>query len=190
MVNIRSYPFDPNETFGGNPYLPSGFGCYAPVIKKALDKFLSDLGYRARILDKPSLEKLCRDYIDHNVPVIIWATMGMRQPYVSRTWTYNGKTIQWIAPEHCLVLVGYDNNHYIFNEPQKYSALTYYSKEAVRTAYEGLNKQAVAILKETDSDIVLNPPTNYVQPAIPVVPAGITSILQLIEDIRHRKHLC
>lgn len=181
-LDKKSYPFDPNLAFGGNPYSSSGYGCYSLVIKMALDKFLPNLGYRSRILAKPSLEKLCKDYIDHNVPVIIWATMGMRQPYVSRTWTYNGKTIQWIAPEHCLVLVGYDDNHYIFNDPQKYAALTYYSKEAVKTAYEGLNKQAVVIMKETDS--ILNPPVNYIQPAIPAVPAGTTSILQLIENIR------
>ena len=150
-LDKQSYPFDPYETFGGNPYSGTGYGCYAPVIKKALDKFLPDLGYRARNLYQPTLEELCEDYIDHNIPVIIWATMEMQKPYIRKTWTYNGKTIQWIAPEHCLLLVGYDENHYIFNDPRKYSALTYYSKDAVRTAYYGLHKQAVVIEKVTQT---------------------------------------
>lgn len=34
-------PFDPSISFGGNPRSTSGYGCYAPVIKKALDKVLS-----------------------------------------------------------------------------------------------------------------------------------------------------
>lgn len=40
-------PFDPNSTFGGNPRSTSGFGCYAPVIKKALDKVLASTKYKA-----------------------------------------------------------------------------------------------------------------------------------------------
>ena len=59
-------------------------------------------------------------------------------------WYYNGKLIQWIAPEHCLLLVGYDDEHYIFNDPLR-SKQTYYRKSAVEIAYAGLFKQAVVI---------------------------------------------
>ncbi len=183
-LDKQSYPFNPNETFGGSPYSTSGYGCYAPVIKKALDKFLPSLGYKSRALYKASLDELCAKYIDNNIPVILWGTMDMRTPYLRKTWTYNGETIQWISPEHCLLLVGYDDNHYIFNDPLKWSAPTFYSKEAVEIAYNGLFKQALVIFKETESDVVLNPPVDYVQPSIPTVPEDATSILELIEDIR------
>ena len=150
-LDKQSYPFDPNETFGGSPYSTSGYGCYAPVIKKALDKFLPDAGYRAINIYKPTLEELCTEYIDHDIPVVLWATMDMKTPYLRKTWTYNGKTINWISPEHCLLLVGYDDNHYIFNDPLKWSAPTFYSKEAVEVAYNGLLKQAIAIEKSTQT---------------------------------------
>lgn len=144
-LDKKAYPFNPNETFGGDPRSGSGFGCYAPVIKKALDKFLPELGYKARTLYHTSLEGLCSEYIDNDVPVILWATMDMKPPYVSRTWINNGTQIDWIAPEHCLLLVGYDDNHYIFNDPLRYTGLTYYSKEAVEAAYKGLYEQAIVI---------------------------------------------
>ena len=60
-------------------------------------------------------------------------------------WYYNGKLIQWIAPEHCLLLVGYDDEHYIFNDPLKSKPFTYYKKAAVEQAYAGLFSQAVII---------------------------------------------
>ena len=54
------------------------------------------------------------DYIDKDIPVIMWATIDMKPWYNGDHWYYNGKKIQWIAPEHCLLLVGYDDEHYIF----------------------------------------------------------------------------
>ena len=152
-LDKRDFPFDPYETFGGNPRSTSGYGCYATVVKRALDKFVSPETHSVRRLTGWSLENLCREYIDNDVPVILWATMGMKKPYVSRTWTYGGTTtVNWIAPEHCLLLVGYDDNHYIFNDPLKYAGLTYYSKEAVEVAYQGLYEQAIVIEnKESES---------------------------------------
>lgn len=144
-------PFDPSISFGGNPRSTSGYGCYAPVIKKALDKALSGKNYEAKVLNNVSLKTLCSQYIDKGIPVILWATMYMKTPYISSTWTYNGKTINWIAPEHCLLLVGYDSNHYIFNDPLTSQPQTYYSKSSVETAYKGLNYQAIVLEKKNTS---------------------------------------
>lgn len=115
--------------------------------KKALDKALSGQKYTAKQLYGVSLKNLCSNYIDKGIPVILWATMYMNTPYISSTWTYNGKTINWIAPEHCLLLVGYDSSHYIFNDPLTSQPQTYYSKSSVETAYKGLNYQAIVLEK-------------------------------------------
>ena len=141
-------PFDPNTTFGGNPRSSSGYGCYAPVIKKALDKILPGKGYYAKQLSNVSLQELCSQYIDKDIPVIMWATMNMAPPRNGNSWIYNGKKIQWIAPEHCLLLVGYDDNNYIFNDPQRTQPLTYYSKASVEAAYKGLFCQAIVLLPD------------------------------------------
>ena len=154
-------PFDPNISFGGNPRYTSGYGCYAPVIKKALDKALSGQKYTAKQLYGVSLIYLCSNYIDKGIPVILWATMYMNTPYISSTWTYNGKTINWIAPEHCLLLVGYDSSHYIFNDPLTYQPQTYYSKSSVEVAYKGLNYQAIVLEKKDTSTPAPTPAPVY-----------------------------
>ena len=171
-------PFDPNISFGGDPRSVYSYGCYAPVIKNALDKCFSTEGlstYSATQLSNVSLQQLCAEYIDNNIPVILWATMNMATPYNGNRWTYNGKTIQWIAPEHCLLLVGYDDEHYIFNDPLR-SKQTYYRKSAVETAYAGLLKQAVVI---TQRRIIYE----YERPPIPAVPDGTKTIQSFIDDI-------
>ncbi|WP_156990080.1 C39 family peptidase [Caproicibacter fermentans] len=147
-LDKSTIPFDPNLTFGGDPRSSHSYGCYSPVIKKALDRVLSGKGYEANILNSVSLETLCSQYIDEDIPVIMWATMYMNPPYIGSTWTFNGRPIQWIAPEHCLLLVGYDDNNYIFNDPLQTQALKFYSKSSVEAAYKGLSSQAIVILKK------------------------------------------
>lgn len=150
-LKMTKYPFDPNESFGGNPRSNSGYGCYAPVIKDALNKVLSDYkckNYEAKMLFHVSLKDLCSNYIDKGIPVILWATMEMKKPYESSHWIYRGTLIRWIAPEHCLLLVGYDSGCYIFNDPLKSEAMYPYAKKAVETAYKGLYEKAVVLVKK------------------------------------------
>ena len=142
-----STPFDPSITFGGNPRGTTGcYGCYSPVIKKTLNEVLKGKNKYAKLLIGQSLSSLVTNYIDHNIPVILWASIGMATPYNGNSWTYQGRTIQWIRPEHCLLLIGYNDSYYIFNDPMQSSGKTYYSKAAVETAYAGLYRQAVVIL--------------------------------------------
>lgn len=156
-LDKQPYPFDPDETFGGDPTeTENSFGCYAPVIKKALDKALANTEYHATQLSNMSMLSLCSQYIDNDIPVIMWATMEMREAYISRRWTYNGKVIQWIAPEHCLLLVGYTDTHYIFNDPLQHKN-TYYGKSVVENAYEAFSRQAIIIRKNEP----VNQPFNY-----------------------------
>jgi len=138
--------FNPNISFGGDPR-GVGVGCYAPVIINALDKVLYGKSYYAEELHNVSLQDLCSKYIDNNIPVILWATINMQTPVTKTSWKYNGETITWIQPEHCLLLVGYDNNKYIFNDPYKEQSQAYYNKAQVAEAYAGLNSQAIVILK-------------------------------------------
>lgn len=175
-------PFDPSISFGGNPRSTSGYGCYAPVIKKALDKVLSGQKYTAKQLYGVSLKNLCSNYIDKGIPVILWATMYMNTPYISSTWTYNGKTINWIAPEHCLLLVGYDSSHYIFNDPLTSQPQTYYSKSSVETAYKGLNYQAIVLEKKDTSTPTPTPAPVYKYGAVKNPENGIIYPIEYLEN--------
>jgi len=136
----------PWNAFPGNPYSKSGYGCYAPVIVNAVN----DLKDRRKLdvqahYGKP-IETLCRDYIDKGIPVIFWATLDMQPARTGNSWTddASGKQIQWVAPMHCLLLIGYDDACYYFNDPWQQKAQAY-PKAAVKTAYESIFAQAVVI---------------------------------------------
>jgi len=153
-------PFDPDETFGGNPRLDSGYGCYEPVIRNAMNKVLSGKGYSAKALKDVSLKTFCSKYIDNDIPVVIWATTEMVPPQPGDSWVYQGKTIQWIRPQHCLMLIGYDDNNYIFSDPGRSSYPTYYSKAVVEASYTGKLMRAVVILKSASvKSVKLNAPS-------------------------------
>lgn len=149
-LEMSALPFDPYKTYGGNPRDGSGFGCYAPVIKSALDKALEGSDYAADIVSSATVESLCEKYIQNDIPVIFWATQDMQKPFEGKTWEYGGKSITWIRPEHCLLLIGYTKDSYVFCDPLKTETSTSYPKASVETAYEGLNSQAVVIMPKTD----------------------------------------
>lgn len=140
--------FNPYVEFGGNPKSTSGWGCFAEAIQLALNKFLPDTNYTSKVLRGVSVADLCSEYIDKNIPVIFFATQQMRAISKTTTWYADGRKITWKSPFHCLLLVGYDDNNYIFNDPQDSKALTYYNKEAVETAYAAEGEQAVVIVKK------------------------------------------
>ena len=142
--------FDPNTAFGGDPRSENGIGCYAPVIERALGKALyaKCTELKATAVYGKTVEQLCRDYIDNGLPVIFWATNGMAYP---ATKMIRGGVMPWVSPEHCLLLVGYDNNNYYFSDPLKTDSRTAYPKRDVITAYLGMGAQAVVIEKDTDA---------------------------------------
>ena len=143
--NGEYYGSNPNEYFIGNPRDDDGFGCYAPTIYKAVEKITGNNGVIN--LTGSTLEELCSQYIDHTIPVIVWATQDMQPSKEGKTWKIIGSNEQftWKTPEHCLLLVGYDSTHYYFNDPQS-SHIRAYNKQVVELRYQELGRQAIAIL--------------------------------------------
>lgn len=140
---------DPRKVFLGNPYSTSGWGCYAPVIVTAANKCIDSNKFEVRNITGTAFESLCHTYIDNDIPVIVWATTDMlpvKAPKPTHTWTILGTSEQftWKSPMHCLVLVGYDDNSYYFNDPQREKNFRY-KKSDVLTAYSALGMQAVVI---------------------------------------------
>lgn len=139
------YGPDPNEVFAGNPFSESSYGCYATPIVKAINNNSKE--FVAEKISAASLTELCKEYIDKNKPLLIWATMGMKQPKKGRSWILeNGNTFTWIAGEHCLVLVGYNRDYYFLNDPQ-FGITKAYPKNIVEKRFKELGSQAVYIEK-------------------------------------------
>jgi len=146
---------DPKESFIGSPYSQYSFGCFAPVIVKALKKILpkyegNKVKYEIKDLTGVSMQTLKSNYLDKKIPVIFWATMNMAPKREGRTWIIKetGKKFTWPAGEHCLLLVGYDNDKYYFNDPWQNHGLIGYEKTLVETRHKELYSMALAVYKK------------------------------------------
>ncbi len=83
---------------------------------------------------------------------MIWATMYMNPPTKGRQWYLqeDGSLFQWIGREHCLVLTGYDNQYYYFNDPL--SGKVKYAKSLVETRFSQLGKQSLVIYESSSGE--------------------------------------
>lgn len=140
---------DPRQAFPGDPRSADGWGCYAPVIQSAVKNLLLDReidSLSVRDLSGQDLDALCETYIKEGTPVLVWATIDMEEPQISNSFFLEDtwEEFQWVYPMHCLLLVGWDENGYYFNDPLAGQAV-FYEKEAVEQAYAGLGRQALAI---------------------------------------------
>ena len=148
--------FGPNpfDKFVGSPYLDFSFGCYEPVIEKALNKLISDknLNLEIKNLNNVPIDTIIKDYIDKDIPVIFWATMDLKESYYSRTIIVpeTGEKYQWKAREHCMLLVGYDKekNGLYYNDPYNNNGVILYDKTLVEKRHEEQYSNALAIVKK------------------------------------------
>lgn len=147
VKNKKLYGPSPYDKYVGNPKTKNGYGCFAKVIVKAANNALPKT-FEAKDISGAKLKDIVTDYIENDIPVMMWATINMTTPGVGDTWLLNktNEKYTWPAGEHCMVLVGYDNDNYYFNDPYN-NALESYSKDIVKTIYNEMGSQAAVILR-------------------------------------------
>ncbi len=144
------YGPDPNECFVGSPYDRDSFGCYAPAIKKALGRALPD-GYETVDLTGEPMDVLARGYLDKDVPVIFWATIDMLDPYDGSSWRLDdGSVFTWRCNEHCLLLVGYDDGSWIFNDPWANRGVSRVPRALAKRRHEEMFSMALAVTRRAN----------------------------------------
>ena len=141
------YGPDPWKCFVGNPYDPDSFGCYATVIISALEEIAGG-DYLVVNETGTDLEELAERYLEHQMPVILWNSINMREPVIGPQWKLldTGETFTWISNEHCMLLVGEDEESYIFNDPYENRGVIACPKEMIRNRYESYYKQAIGLM--------------------------------------------
>ena len=145
ISNNELYGPDPNEVFAGNPFSENSYGCFSSVIVKAINENSTEC--KAQKIANKTVAQLCDEYINNNKPMLIWATMGMKESKSGKSWyLQNGERFTWIAGEHCLVLVGYSDEYYFLNDPQSGSTVAY-QKSIVEKRFKELGSQAVYVYK-------------------------------------------
>ena len=141
---------DPDKVYCGDPRSEEGWGCNSPVIVNALNKFIDTDEYIIEHSYGKTLTDLCYDYIDRDIPVIVWVTVDMEDSSSEENWrnwtTKEGREVSYNRKLHCMVLCGYDEENYYFNDPMT-QALKAYPKADTEKAYSILGMQSVIIMQ-------------------------------------------
>lgn len=162
-LEIRYPSYDEN----GNMYAPDmyssqvgdiygGWGVYCTAMAKYMNHYLSDVNsdQKATAIENVPLEELCREYVSKGIPVMIWGTVEMLEPYPRFTWTVDyvdenahykiGDQFSWLQHEHCLVLIGWDEENFYFADSCA-GKVSVFEKELSETRYETLGMQAIVV---------------------------------------------
>lgn len=148
------YGPDMNSAYAGDIY--TGYGINAPAMAKCMNNFIkttkSEL--KAYPLSNISLEELCEEYILDDKPVMCWETTNMDEPYVKSSWIVDyvdenaryeiGETESWMQNEHCMVLVGFDEENYYFCDSVA-GKLAAYDRAVAEERYSQIGMQAIVI---------------------------------------------
>ena len=139
---------NPKEAYAGDPKSDkSGWGCFAPVIIKALNNYLDGHMF-AKNLTGLTLDELTQQYILNDIPVAVWVTQEMIEIESLYQWQSYDKKQTFLYPvhEHCMVLTGFDNKYYYFNDPLDENNYVKYEKEIAQKCYNSMGRQAVALI--------------------------------------------
>ena len=137
----------PPSALSAAPMRRAGFGCYAPVIERMMNRVLPE-GLTAEDATGTPLDQLTGE-IDRGRPVLVWATMNMKASSPGPTWRLNsGELFTWISGEHCLVLVGYDRDNYYFNDPYQNNGLVAYPRKLAERRFSELGFQSVTVRED------------------------------------------
>lgn len=122
-----------------------GYGCYAPCVVTTGNAYLTSIG-SAKTVSDVSGQSLSyyEQLIDSGIPVILWGTIGMNgNPTLCWEATIDGKYVNWHSYSHCLVLVGYTDETYIFCDPL--AGVVEYSRAAVEVSFSVNYRQACIV---------------------------------------------
>lgn len=142
------YGPNPKESYAGDPKSEkSGWGCFAPVIIKALNKYLDGKMF-AKNLTGLTLDELVQQYILNNIPVAVWVTQGMEDVESLYQWQSYDKKQTFLYPvhEHCVVLTGFDEKYYYFNDPLDEEKYVKYEKSIAQKSFDFMGRQAIALV--------------------------------------------
>ncbi|SHJ81057.1 C39 family peptidase [Hespellia stercorisuis] len=143
------------------PHRPHGDGQEEPGEESSRYEIIDETG--------KDISDLIDTYIDHGMPVPLWAAINMRDPIVGPKWRLfdSGEEFTWISNEHCMLLVGYDAEKYYFNDPYENNGVIGYEKKVVEDRYRWQHMQAVGVRRlQTGKNPSKSPKFNSITPAL------------------------
>lgn len=144
-----NYGADFRTTFAGDPESSHAYGCYAPCIVTTANAYFRDneIDRTARDLTGTDFDSLLTEYIDQDIPVLIWITSSkLHAPKPTTVWTTpEGEKVQWLAYEHCVVLTGYDKEKQLIYVADPLVGNTSYDYSKIKQRYVEMGQNCVSI---------------------------------------------
>ena len=149
------YGPDMDAAYAGNIFNGAGINC--PAMAKSMNKYLQtqNKGQKAYFYKGKTLDQLCKEYIDNDIPVMTWVTTYMQESYEDKDWIINyvdenctrkeGDVMVWRRNEHCMVLIGYTDTEYIFNDSVA-NEVVRHEKKLAQTRFEEIGQQSVVVM--------------------------------------------
>ncbi len=153
-VDGTLYGPDMDAAFAGDIYF--GYGINSPAMAKSMNIYLKEQksNLTAHSLKGVSVEELCHKYVVNDIPVMIWATANMDEPFVHKTWVVNyvdenstveiGDEVSWQMHEHCMVLVGFDEKNYYLSDSVA-GEVSVFERTTFEDRYAKLGTQAIVV---------------------------------------------
>lgn len=134
------------NAFVGDPFREDGFGCYAQPIVEAANRYFTEKKAAARAVNcsGSSFDDLL-EQVQKGVPVIVWNTMGMEPARETVIWDTGRKKLTWLAPEHCVVLIGYNLDTGKVSVADPTAGMVERDLEVFKKRYLEMHAQAVCI---------------------------------------------
>ena len=133
------YGGNPELEFIGNPYWANSYGVYNNPIANVANIYKSGAIVKTNF---PFSEVL--NLINQNKPVVVWTSMHLAVPYISRSWIYKptGEKISWKSNEHAVLVVGYNSYYVVISDPLT-GTIRYQDRSTFESRYNYYGKRAV-----------------------------------------------
>lgn len=147
------------EAFWGDPRSSESFGCFAPVIVDAANKYLEDQNSDKRAIDLTGTEfEELYEELRYGYPVLVWGSMDIDWDIVDvGCWEIDGETVVWPGNEHCMVLTGFDLENDTVRVCDPLRGIMVYDREAFEYHYIEMERQAIVIRAEEDEIPLVSP---------------------------------
>ena len=93
------------------------------------------------------IETILSDYIDREMPVVFWTSIDLKETIPGPDWRISGTEdiFHWISNEHCVLLVGYDTDKLIYNDPWTNNGVVTADRGLVLKRHEEEHSMAVGV---------------------------------------------
>ena len=132
---------DPFEGYVGSPFEEhGGFGCYAPPIVRAANRYFAQQNSALSAYDVSGTSfDILLEYVMTGTPVMVWTTQQTLDSDVA--YTYG--EINWYRLSHCVVISGFEGDAVICADPLE--GTVRYDRSRMEQMYKLLYAQAVLI---------------------------------------------